>query len=110
MEEQVAFAVPDELRSFAGEGTVGNANPRFGIEWHGLSHGLASRGPAGCSHQAAKIPPVEMWVLVGHDIGKTGALGCSRAMIEAVIERLEKLFGETGRVRIGRLDRFAFRL
>jgi hypothetical protein len=61
-------------------------------------------GPSRVSHQAAKVPAVEMGILVGHDIGKTGAAGGLRPMLKAVIQGLQEVFRELRRIRISRLD------
>ena len=45
------------------------------------------------AHQRGEVAAVKVRILIDHDIGEPGALGRFRAVLEAVIERLENLLG-----------------
>jgi hypothetical protein len=63
-----------------------------------------SGNPPRVSHQAAKVPAVEMRVFVGHYIGEAGALGGLRPMLEAVVKGLQNVFRKLWWMRISRFD------
>lgn len=53
---------------------------------------------------------MEMRILVGHDIGKTGALGGFGPMFNTVVESLQNVFRELWWMRVSRLDNAPLRL
>src|SRR5271155_5177272 len=58
--------------------------------------------PARAADHAAKIAMVEVWVLVGENVGVDVAEGRVWFVLVAVVEGLDDVFLETGRAGIGR--------
>jgi hypothetical protein len=114
MKEQIALRYHERVGHFARDFTVGNAHSRYlfkrdGFSWVFLGETTQysrsfSGNPPRVSHQAAKVPAVEMRVFVGHYIGEAGALGGLRPMLEAVVKGLQNVFRKLWWMRISRFD------